>query len=72
MEGCYLEIFADARQNGHKRCQVIQTETGRILYVTWPYRTPQSALRRAERWLSEERDKPGRGPYLLEKPLFAL
>ena len=54
MGDCYVDSYAEA---GKYRAVVIQTATGRQLYVTWPYAGEQAAIARARRWIREERQR---------------
>ncbi|HUX01939.1 MAG TPA: hypothetical protein VMY35_13265 [Phycisphaerae bacterium] len=57
MADCHIETFLEQgwrRAAGMYRAQAVHTATGRVLYVTWPYASKQSAIDRARRWLRQE------------------
>ena len=73
MSECHVETFLDATARWRRalcawRAQVVQTDTGRALYTTWPYETELSALRAARRWIQRQRANEGRcgGPLYAE------
>jgi hypothetical protein len=63
MPDCHVETYIELAwrsKPGMYRASVIHTTSGRVLYVTWPYVSEQSAIDRARRWIAEEYAKTER------------
>lgn len=67
---CHIETFMERawrKYAGCWRASVVLTETGQVLYVTWPYNSAADARDRARRWIRDEaqrQDAAGKGPCL--------
>ena len=69
---CHVETYRDARSEGHHRAYAVHTATGRVLYVTWPYRDENAAHRAAWKWLRNQyakADAVGRNQPLFSREL---
>lgn len=54
---CHIETFMERAWRAraeHYRASVIHTASGRVLHVTWPYRSEHAARQRAGRWIREQ------------------
>jgi hypothetical protein len=71
MDDCHVETYSAAADPAKTRAQAVHTATGAVLYTTWPYTRPQSAIDRANRWLAQQyrkADRPRRTGWLFGGP----
>ena len=66
----HIETYRAYGLVGKVRAVVIETATGRQLYVTWPYASEAAAVERAEGWVRQEGAR--RRQMAAERGLFAL
>lgn len=51
---CHIQVSRLLLCRRPYRAEIIRTDTGAIVFSTWPYSSEAAARRRAARWMDEE------------------